>query len=294
MGLLYDIIMIIIVIMFCIIGAKRGIIRSIVFFVILIISLLAGYLVSGFIAEPVYDAYVKDKVVNSVKKPIEGFDIAEFVNEKFFVDKLGIKVSEGELNKALGSDGNLSENISSYARSRGIPISKDTVSKEIDIILKSDSVKNEAESLLPSYLKPIFDSVVSNDTDTLENVIQSLAKSDKAEAAEDITETILKPIVITVLRTILFILCFIAIWIILRIIVAITRLGKNSQKGGINTVLGGVLGIVKGLIIVLLITSVVSIISPAVSVLDADSSFTFSESTVNNSVFLRYINDIIN
>ena len=294
MGLLYDLIMLIIVIMFCIIGAKRGIIRSIVFFVMLILSLLIGYIVSGFITEPIYDAYVKDKVVNSVKGPIEKFDIAEFINEKFLDNKLGLKISDGEIEKALGNDGDISENISEYANSKGIPLSSETVSKRIDSMLSKDSVTSEVKGFLPSYFAPVFESAVSNDREKLGDVIQSLAKSDKTEAAEEITETAIKPIILIALRWILFILCFIALWIIFRIIVAITKLGKNSEKGGINTVLGGALGVVKGLIVVLLITAVVGIISPVISLIDSDSSFAFSESSVNNSIFLRFINDILN
>lgn len=294
MGLLYDLIMLIIVIMFCIIGAKRGIVRSIVFFVMLILSLLIAYLVSSWITKPVYDAYVEEKVVNSIKGPVESFDIAGFINENFLDNKLGIEVSDGEIEKALGQEGSLSENISSYAASKGISISDETVSEKIDSILSDDSVVKDVEKSLPSYVAPALESAVSNEKDMLENVLRSLAKTDKTEASEEITEVLLEPFILTALKVILFILCFIAIWIILRIIVAVTKLGKNKEKGGINTVLGGALGIVKGLIVVLLITLAVSIISPVISVIDSDSSFTFSESAINNSIFLRYINDMIN
>lgn len=294
MGLLYDLIMLIIVIMFCIIGAKRGIIRSIVFFVMLILSLLIAYLVSGWITKPVYDAYIKDKVVNSIKGPVESFDIAGFINENFLDNKLGIEVSDSEIEKALGKEGSLSENISEYAASKGISLSSDTVSEKIDSVLSDDSVVEDIEKSLPSYIAPVFESAVSTETEMLENVIRALAKTDKTEASEEITETLLEPIILTALKAALFILCFIAIWIILRIIVAIIKLGKNREKGGINTVLGGALGVVKGLIVVLLITYAVSIISPLISLVDADSSFSFSESAINNSIFLRYINDMIN
>lgn len=294
MGLLYDLIMLIIVIMFCIIGAKRGIIRSIVFFVMLVLSLLIGYIVSGFITEPVYDAYVRDKVVNSITESVKSFDIAGFINEKLFDNKLGIEISDSEIEKALAQEGDLSENISSYAASKGIPLSREVVSEKIDSVLNDDSVKTDIEKSLPSYIAPVFESALSNETDTFENVIKSLAKTDKTEASEEISDTLFKPFVLKVLRVILFILCFIAVLIILRIIVAVTKLGKNSETGGINTVLGGLLGAVKGLIVVLLITWAVSLISPIISLVDANSFFTFSDSAINNSIFLRFINDIIN
>ena len=83
-------------------------------------------------------------------------------------------------------------------------------------------------------------------------------------------------------------------WIILRIIVAVARIGKNKESGGINTVLGGVLGAVKGLIVVLLITAIVSIISPLLSLTKSGGSFGLSETAINNSVFLRLIKDILN
>lgn len=294
MGLLYDLIMLIIVIMFCIIGAKRGIIRSIVFFVMLVFSLLIGYIVSGFITEPVYDAYVREKVVNSITGSVKSFDIAGFINERLFDNKLGIEISDSEIERALAQEGDLSENISSYAASKGIPLSSEAVSEKIDSVLNNDSVKTEIEKSLPSYIAPAFESALSNETDTIENVIKSLAKTDKTEASEEIADTLLKPFVLKVLRVVLFILCFIAAWIILRIIVAVTKLGKNSETGGINTVLGGVLGAVKGLIVVMLITWAVSLISPIISLINANSFFAFSDSAINNSIFLRFINDIIN
>lgn len=294
LGLLYDLIMLIIVIMFCITGARRGIIRSIVFFIILILSLLTGYIVSGFITEPVYDNYVKDKVINNVKGPIEKFDIAEFINEKFLDSKLGIKVSESEIEKALGNGENISESISKYANSKGIPLSSEAVSTKIDSIISSDTFTSEAEGFLPSYFVPVFESAVSNDKELLGNVIQSLANTDKTVAAEEITDKAIKPVLLIALRTILFLLSFIAVWIILRIIVSIAKIGKNSERGGINTVLGGILGIVKGLIVVLLITAIVGIISPVISLIDTDSFFALSEESVNNSIFLRFINDMLN
>lgn len=294
MGLLYDLIMFIIVIMFCIIGAKRGIIRSIVFFVMLILSLLIAYLVSGFITEPVYDAYVKDKIINSIQEPVEKFDIVEFVNERFLDNKLGIEISDSEIEKALEQEGSLSDNISAYAISKGIPLSSETVSEKIDSVLDNRTVMEDISKSLPSYIAPAFKSMASKESAILEDVIKALAKTDKIKASEEITEIVLEPFVLKAVRVVLFILCFILVCIILRIVIAVTKLGKNSETGGINTVLGGVLGIVKGLIVVLLITWAVSLISPIIYAIDSNSSFAFSESAINNSIFLRYINDIIN
>ncbi len=294
MGLLYDLIMLIIVILFCIFGAKRGIIRSIVLFVTLILSLLIGYVVSGLITEPVYDNCVKNRIVNSVKAPIEKFDVAEFVNKNLFDNIPGFEVSDREIEEALGQSGDISENISDYAKSKGIPISSSIISEKINSLFKDEEVKSEVEKSIPSYLVPAFESAASNDPQMLGDMLRSFANSDKAEAAEGITEIALKPVILIALRAILFVLCVIAIWIMLRIIVAVARIGKNKESGGINTVLGGVLGAVKGLIVVFLITAIVSIISPMLSLIKSGSSFGLSEQSINNSVFLRLMSDILN
>ncbi len=294
MGLLYDLIMLIIVIMFCIIGAGRGIVRSIVLFITLIVSLLIGYVVSGIIAEPVYESFVKDKAVNAIKDSVEDFDAAEFVNEKFFDNKLGIKISDAEIEKAISQDGSLSENISEYAESKGIALSSGSVAEKIDSVLEDESVINEVEKALPSYAAPLFESALSNEKDMMESIIKSLVKTDKTLASEEIADNVLKHIVMTPIRIVLFILCFIAAWIILRLIVAVTRLGKNREKSALNTVLGGALGIIKGLILAVMITVAVSVISPIISAVDSNSMFNVSESAINNSIFLRCITDIIN
>lgn len=294
MALLYDLIMLIIIILFCITGARRGIIRSIVLFVALILALLIGYVASGLLAEPVYDSYVKERVVNSVKGSMQGFDVAELINKKFFNNSLGIKISDSELEDALGESGDISENISDYAKSKGIPLSSETVSKKIDSLLEDETVLSESEKFLPSYLVPAFKSAVSNDPQMFGELIRAMTKTDKSEAAEELSGVALEPVILIGLRAALFVLCFIVIWIILRIIVAVTRLGKNRESGGINTVLGGALGAVKGLIVVILITAIVSVISPLFSLSDSGSSFTLSESAMNNSVFLRLMNDILN
>ena len=294
MGLLYDLIMLIIVILFCIFGAKRGIIRSIVLFVTLILSLLIGYVVSGLITEPVYDNCVKNRIVNSVKAPIGKFDVAEFVNKNLFDNIPGFEVSDREIEEALGQSGDISENISDYAKSKGIPISSSIISEKINSLFKDEEVKSEVEKSIPSYLVPAFESAASNDPQMLGDMLRSFANSDKAEAAEGITEIALKPVILIALRAILFVLCVIAIWIILKIIVAVARIGKNKESGGINTVLGGVLGTVKGLIVVFLITAIVSIIFPMLSLTKSGSSFGLSEQSINNSVFLRLMSDILN
>lgn len=286
--------MLIIVILFCIFGAKRGIIRSIVLFVTLILSLLIGYVVSGLITEPVYDNCVKNRIVNSVKAPIEKFDVAEFVNKNLFDNIPGFEVSDREIEEALGQSGDISENISDYAKSKGIPISSSIISEKINSLFKDEEVKSEVEKSIPSYLVPAFESAASNDPQMLGDMLRSFANSDKAEAAEGITEIALKPVILIALRAILFVLCVIAIWIMLRIIVAVARIGKNKESGGINTVLGGVLGAVKGLIVVFLITAIVSIISPMLSLIKSGSSFGLSEQSINNSVFLRLMSDILN
>lgn len=286
--------MLIIVILFCIFGAKRGIIRSIVLFVTLILSLLIGYVVSGLITEPVYDNCVKNRIVNSVKAPIGKFDVAEFVNKNLFDNIPGFEVSDREIEEALGQSGDISENISDYAKSKGIPISSSIISEKINSLFKDEEVKSEVEKSIPSYLVPAFESAASNDPQMLGDMLRSFANSDKAEAAEGITEIALKPVILIALRAILFVLCVIAIWIILKIIVAVARIGKNKESGGINTVLGGVLGTVKGLIVVFLITAIVSIIFPMLSLTKSGSSFGLSEQSINNSVFLRLMSDILN
>lgn len=286
--------MLIIVILFCITGAKRGIIRSIVLFVMLILSLLIGYVVSGFITEPVYDTYVRERVENSVKRSMVNFDAAEFVNKEFFSNRLGIKISDSEIEEAIGESGDISQNIADYAKSKGIPISSDVVSDRIDTLFEDENVKNEVKKSFPSYLVPAFESAVSADSQMFGDMVRSLVKTDKNEASEDLTEIALKPIILVALRAALFVLCFIAVWIVLRIIAAVTRLGSKKESVGINTVLGGMLGAVKGLIVVLLITSLVSIISPLLSLTNSGGSFGLSEQTINNSVFLRLINDMLN
>ncbi len=295
MALLYDLIMLLIIVVFCIFGAKRGILRSIVLLVTLVLSLLIGFIASELLAEPVYDSYVKESVVNSIKEPMEDIDVADFVNEKIFNSSLGIEISDSEIEEALGKSGDISENIADYAQSKGIILSSETVRAEIDSLLdeKSALVDNDDE-FLPSYLVTVLKSAVANDYQMFGDVLRTLAKTDKSEAAEGLTEIALKPIILIALRAILFILCFLVIWIILRIIVAITRLGKNSEKGGMNTVLGGLLGAVKGLVVVIIITSVVSIIFPVFSLSDSDGFFSVSKSALNNSVFLRLMNDILN
>lgn len=294
MALLYDLIMLIIIIFFCIIGAKRGILRSIVLFVMLIISLLIGYVASGLLAEPVYNSYVKERVINSVKEPMEGFDIAKLVNEKLFDNSLGIEIRESEIEDALGKSGDVSENISAFAKTKGLSISSETVSEKIDLFLEENSVINDAEEFLPSYLVPTFKSYVSDDSQMFSDVLRILTKSDKRDAAEGLTEIALKPIILIALRAILFVACFIIIWIILRIIVAITKLGKNKETSGMNTILGGLLGAVKGFIVVIIITVIVSVIFPVFSLADSGSLFNLSNTALNNSVFLRLMNDILN
>lgn len=292
MALLYDIIALVIIAIFCLFGARRGFLRSIILLGSLVVALLVGVLVSNTCTEPIYNSYVKNKVETKISDSFNGVNIYSFIPKSQIEEKLGIAIPDSTYEEIINGDGTLTESVSDYAKKININISPEKVSEYILDFVDDETTKSEVESKLSGALSTAFHSFIQSDDDNTKDVLSMLINTDKEELPTEFTRVAIRPILLSVLKALVFIATFILLLIILRIIITITHLGRRSEISGTNRVLGAIFGLLKGILIVFIITYLITLISPFVGA-DSKNSI-FSEATLHDSFVFRYVIDILN
>lgn len=289
MALLYDLLTLIVFLLFFLVGLKRGFLKSVLSLVCFIVAVIASLFLASALAEPIYNACFKDKVTDFIEENIDDIDVADIVNDNL-LKNVGLAADSSTIESIIGTTGEIGDNIKSYAEQNGIDIDEDAVSQNLKSFLQSSELTSAITEALPSDFADALFSAVQSSADTVEKVLQACVDPDKENAAEVIEDAFVNDILILLIKCALFFLLFVVLSFVFKLIIAATGLvNKIPVAGKLNRVLGGVFGMLKGGVALVIIAIIVA---AAVSVLGTKYSLV-SESTVNNSLVFKYFYSLV-
>ncbi len=247
----YDALIIGIMLVCLYIGAKRGFLRSVVFTVMVIASILISWIGAEIASPLIYDNFIKEAVVSALDKNSQKTDASEITMQAITEGDYGVEMSDTELGNILSSAGDFFDNIASEMKNNGAVSDTEEISSEVE------------ESVIEKMLTSLLGGVVSNDllnemlvsiegtTEGVDNVLSTFISGDKQETARVTEERLIAPVVKGLLKILVWLLLMLLFRLIINPVSDSFKLvNKIPLIGPVNSLLGAVLGIVEGIIVV--------------------------------------------
>ncbi|MCD7773099.1 MAG: CvpA family protein [Ruminococcus sp.] len=289
MALIYDLLVVLILIVFFAFGVRKGFIKSILSLICFVLSVVLSLFLSERLAEPIYEMCFKESVTSLIEENLDKLDVTDVVNS-YILDDLEIEADDSTIRSIIGTDGDITQNIKLYAEGQGVEIDEQTIEDNIDSFVKSDELENALSVSKLDFLSNAVLSGVEDSTDAIVDILQACVSNDKGAAAEAIEETFVNDALVSLVKCVLFLIFYIIIRFLLKLLVAATGIiNKIPVAGKINRALGGAFGILKGGVFVLL----VAVIVVGLSYFLSGSYSIFSESTIDNSLIFKYIYNMV-
>ncbi len=289
MALIYDLLVVLILIVFFALGVRKGFIKSILSLVCFVVSIVVSLFAAEKLAQPIYEMCFKESVTSFIEENIDKVDVSGVVNS-YLLDNLGIEADEKTIKSIIGTQGDISQNIKLYAEQNGVALDGEVLEKNINSFLKSKELESAIESALPSSLASAVFSAAESSSETIADILQACVNPDKNVAARAIEDAFVNDAIILLVKYALFLILYIIIRFLLKLVIAATGIiNKIPVAGKVNRALGGAFGILKGGVFVLLAAIIIS----GLSYVLASKYSLLSESTIDNSLIFKYFYNMV-
>lgn len=250
MELKLDAAVMIILVITCITGYRRGFLRCLVGIVSVAVAVAVALWGSARLADPVYDRYLRDDVKHVVERSISDFDMKSIVMQKLEEQGFGGVLTENEVDNAITEGGDYLDNIGMLLGAKGANEQQIQLAQQsLDSYFDTELPESINEELEKQGMSEILNKV-EIPKEELKECVSRIINQSSADAADYITQKTIKPVLVGIVRSAVFIACLIGASIVINIIVAIAGLRKpDHELSAADHFAGLVLGAIKGLLI---------------------------------------------
>lgn len=240
------------------IGAKRGLMKSVVLVVLTVLSIVISWFGAEIASPIIYDELIKEHVANGLTQSSESTDPVRVTSEAISEGDYGVEISDSDIEGIIESDGNFFSRLTDELKKNGAAESSDEIQTEVKgAVSEKMLVSLLGDFVQPSTIADILESFRGT-TDGISDVLSIFISGNKEATATATEEMIIAPVIKGILKVIVFILLL----LILKLIIGpISDLFKSVNKipviGPVNALFGGALGAVEGAIVVYIIALVV-------------------------------------
>lgn len=288
----YDVCVVAIALIAIYIGAKKGLLKSVVTTVLIVVSFVGSWFLSEVAGPLVYDKFIKDTIVNAFFDSAENKDPAGIVSAAISSGDYGVDMSPEDVNTIIENKPDFFTELASAMRNNGSPQSEESIKTEVEssvtpVIL--DTLLNNVVS--SEYIRSALDTV-GEATGRVGEVVTAFISGSREEVANAAEQNLIAPVLIWLIKAVVFVI----LMLIFRLIInpvsnAFKFVNKVPIVGPVNVLFGGVLGAIEGLVFIY----VLSIVIKAVINLTGNTLIFLNNETINMSkLFSQFYNfDII-
>lgn len=257
----YDALVVGILLISLYVGAKRGLMRSVVLILLTVLSIVISW-VGAEIASPIiYDKLIKERIVGGLAESSESFDPVKAASEAISQGDYGVEISDADIEGIMASGEDFFSVLTDELKKNGASENSSEIQDEVEgAVAEKMLVSLFGDFVSPSTIAEILESFRGT-TDGINQVLSVFISGDKEETAAATEEMIIAPVIKSVLKVIIFILLL----LIFKLIIGpLSELFKGINKvpvlGPVNVLLGGALGVAEGAILVYVIALAVRMV----------------------------------
>lgn len=285
----YDVLALGILLITLYMGAKRGLMKSVVLIVLTVLSIVISWFGAEIASPIIYDELIKEHVVSGLAQSSESTDPVRVTSEAISEGDYGVEISDSDIEGIIESDGNFFSRLTDELKKNGAVESSDEIQDEVKgAVSEKMLVSLLGDFVQPSTIADILESFRGT-TDGISDVLSIFISGNKEATATATEEMIIAPVIKGILKVIVFILLL----LILKLIIGpISDLFKSVNKipviGPVNALLGGALGAVEGAILIYIIALIVRM-----AIYFTEGSLMFiNMDTIENTYVFKWFYDI--
>lgn len=276
----YDALTVGIILIFLYVGAKRGLLRSIVYTALIVLSFLGSWFVSEAAAPYIYDSFIKEHVSEGLYQNAQRLNPAAIVSQSVSGGDYGVEITEDEISGIIDRDADFFDELAKEMRKNGSPDSADEIASSV------------RDSVAPKLIGSLIDDAVASDyvsnalgivggaAENITQVVTTLIVGTSEDIARTAEQNIIAPTVVWLLKAVIFILLMILFRFIIKPVAnAFKLVNKIPVIGSVNSLLGAVLGFAEGLVFLY----VMAVAIKAVIGISGNSLIFFNTDTVERS-----------
>lgn len=254
----YDALIIGIALIYLYVGAKRGLMRSVVLVVLTVVSIGISWITCEIASPVIYEGFMKDPILNSLNDSSSKTDPVAVVSDAVSSGGYGVEMTDTEVKNVISDGGNFFANIAGEIKNNGASESTGAIESGMEESVTESMLKALVGDVVsPSVLTEILESV-SDAENNVRNAVDVFLNGDRSATAEAVERHIVAPAVKLILKGIIWVVMMFILMIVSRSIANAFR-GLNAVPiiGPVNSLLGGILGLAEGIVLIYVISQLV-------------------------------------
>lgn len=284
--LFYDIAVVLALLIAFVKGAKRGLMKTLVFTALIVGAFFASWFVAEVCAPVIYDNFIKEKVISSVSSSINGVDSSQVASDLVSKGDFGVELSKEEIDEIIVSYDDIFQGIAGELRRNGSQASEGEIKEDVENLAAPEIINILFDGNLDyTYIKTSLEAL-DLDTENIFGVIDTFLRGSNESISESAEENLIAPIAIWIIKILIMVILF----FILRLIIGpISNLFKAVNKipiiGPVNALLGGVLNCGISLLVIYIIALLIKVIIN----ISNDSLIFINEETIQLTAVFKLI-----
>lgn len=286
--LIYDIVVVLLVVVFIILNAKRKFSNVFVTIIGYVVAIVLGSMVGDATGEPLYNNFIQSSNVQDISDVLEKNTVTEDIISTIKKETFGVNIPENSLKAIISSPDKM------YSTINGNNGSEMFTKEEIaDMISNSinDSLYDNLVQVMPSVAVKYMMNSIANDDNLTYQVANHFVNDDINTLSEYVVSTFIKPIVIYITKGAVFLILFLIVMIITKIIHK--NLDDNGNLPILSDFFDGFLGAISGIVEAIVLVLLATIVLRLVVLVDCNLNSMFTQDTIQQTMIYKYLYDIV-
>lgn len=282
----YDVLIIGIALIFLYVGAKRGLMRSVVLVILTAASIALSWLCCTVLSPVIYDNVLKRPIMNALSDASSKTSPLNVVSQAVSDGGYGVEISAPEVEGIISRSGNFFENIAGEIVSNGASESSEAIESGMESSVTDGMLRAlVGDVVAPETLQEILESVRGAENN-LRSAVNVFLEGDRQKTADAVESSVVAPTVKLVLKGLIWIAAMFILMLVSRAVSgAFEKLNKIPVIGPVNSLLGAALGLAEGVVVIYLIAQTVRFICYFTS----NSLMFLNTETVLNTYIFKYL-----
>lgn len=257
MTILLDVIAVGIIVLFAVLGYKRGVSHSIRTLVVIAAAVASAYFLSDPITDSIYNGSFKQDITSSIAESLEEQNAPKTVKEAL-EEKFDIKLSAKDVQRVAESERPVALEIKLIAKEKGVTLTESEINKEIKGFFSAEKLEESLGENSKTAVE-FAQKLVDHGEEKLSDMIKAFADSDYDRAAKKIENSVARPAIKSVIKPLCMILLFIVTIVIVKLAFFVLSVAKiiPIAKTGASAV-GALFGLGQAMLILLLLATALS------------------------------------
>lgn len=282
----YDALIIGIALISLYVGAKRGLMRSVVLVVMTVISFGISWLGCEVASPVIYERFLKEPISAALEDASSKTDPISVVTSSISSGGYGVEMTGDEIRGVISKTGDFFKNIAGEIKNNGANESEETIGEGMEESV-TETMLNAliGDVVSPAVLEEILESV-SGAENSIRSAVDVFLGGDRHATADVMESVVIAPAVKLILKGIIWSLLMIILLFISRFVArAFQRVNRIPIIGPVNVILGGALGLLESAVFIYVIAQLVRL----VCYLTSNSLMFMNTETVQQTYLFKYL-----